>query len=128
MKKILVITMALMLVVGSLAGCAGGEQSGDDTYEIALITDKGNIDDRSFNQGAWEGVVEFAEANDISHTYIKPEEASDAGYLAAIDLAVQGGAKLVVTPGYLFEVPVYEAQTKYPDVKFILLDLSLIHI
>ncbi|MFO7888040.1 MAG: BMP family ABC transporter substrate-binding protein [Eubacteriales bacterium] len=121
MKRFLVITMALMLVVGSLAGCAG-EQAGDDTSEIALITDKGNIDDRSFNQGAWEGVVEFAEANDISHTYIKPEEASDAGYLAAIDLAVQGGAEVIVTPGFLFEVPIYEAQTKYPDVKFILLD------
>jgi len=124
MKRFLVITMALMLVVGSLAGCGGGEQAADDTSEIALITDKGNIDDRSFNQGAWEGVVEYAEANDISHTYIKPEEASDAGYLAAIDLAVQGGAKVVVTPGFLFEVPIYEAQTKYPDVKFILLDGS----
>jgi basic membrane protein A len=118
MKRFLVLTLALMLVVGSLAGCAGG----DDTNEIALITDKGNIDDRSFNQGAWEGVVEYAEANDISHTYIKPEEASDAGYLAAIDLAVQGGAEIVVTPGFLFEVPIYEAQTKYPEVKFILLD------
>ena len=118
MKRFLVLTLALMLVVGSLAGCAGG----DDTNEIALITDKGNIDDKSFNQGAWEGVVEYAEANDISHTYIKPEEASDAGYLAAIDLAVQGGAEIVVTPGFLFEVPIYEAQTKYPEVKFILLD------
>lgn len=118
MKRFLVLTLALMLVVGSLAGCAGG----DDTNEIALITDKGNIDDRSFNQGAWEGVVEYAEANDISHTYIKPEEASDAGYLAAIDLAVQGGAEIIVTPGFLFEVPIYEAQTKYPEVKFILLD------
>jgi len=118
MKRFLVLTLALMLVVGSLAGCAGG----DDTNEIALISDKGNIDDRSFNQGAWEGVVEYAEANDISHTYIKPEEASDAGYLAAIDLAVQGGAEIVVTPGFLFEVPIYEAQTKYPEVKFILLD------
>lgn len=94
-----------------------------DTFEIALITDKGNIDDKSFNQGAWEGVVEFAEANKITHKYYKPEEASDAGYLAAIKLAVEGGkAKVVVTPGYLFEVAVYEAQTLYPDVKFILLD------
>lgn len=103
----------------SLAGCSQNTGS-----EIALITDKGNIDDKSFNQGAWEGVVAFAKANKISHQYIKPEEASDAGYLAAIDLAVQGGAKVVVTPGFLFEVPIYEAQTKYPEVKFILLDGS----
>ena len=94
--------------------------------KITLITDKGNIDDKSFNQGAWEGVIEFAEANGMEensdYQYIKPEEASDAGYLAAIDLAVQGGANVIVCPGYLFEVAVYEAQTKYPDVKFIILD------
>lgn len=101
-----------------LTGCSSEEEG----FEIALITDKGNIDDKSFNQGAWEGVEAFATANEISHKYYKPEEASDSGYLAAIDLAINGGAKVVVTPGFLFEVPIYEAQTKYPDVKFILLD------
>lgn len=119
MKKVLLIALSLILVL-SMVGC--GQKSDDGTYEIALITDKGNIDDKSFNQGAWEGVKAYAEEHKISHTYIKPEEASDAGYLAAIDLAVTGGAKIVVTPGFLFEVPIYEAQTKYPDVKFILLD------
>ncbi len=128
MKKLLTFVLAIMLVVMGLTGCGKNESTnaGTDTSksgnEIALITDKGNIDDKSFNQGSWEGVVAFAKDAKISHTYIKPEEASDAGYLAAIDLAVTGGAKVIVTPGFLFEVPVYEAQTKYPDVKFILLD------
>ncbi len=120
MKRILAIGMALIMVCAVLAGCGGASKS--DGFEIALITDKGNIDDKSFNQGSWEGVVKFAEENKYSHKYYKPEEASDAGYLAAIDLAVTGGAKVIVTPGFLFEVPVYEAQTKYPNVKFILLD------
>ncbi|MDR7855722.1 BMP family ABC transporter substrate-binding protein [Tissierella sp.] len=120
MKKVLVITLAIMLVAMSLVGCSGGAAlNGPD---ITLITDKGNIDDKSFNQGSWEGVVEFAKKEKIPHTYIKPEEASDDGYLAAIDLAVEGGAKVIVTPGFLFEVAVYQAQTKYPEVKFILLD------
>lgn len=121
MKRIISLTLVLMLMVVSLAGCSGGSVKGS---EITLITDKGNIDDKSFNQGSWEGVVEFAEREKIAHTYIKPEEASDAGYLAAIDLAVEGGAKVIVTPGFLFEVAIYEAQTKYPEVKFILLDGS----
>lgn len=118
MKKAIALLLTAILVL-SLTACGDG---GGDTFEIALITDKGNIDDKSFNQGSWEGVVEFAEANDITHKYFKPEEASDSGYLAAIDLAVSGGAKVIVTPGFLFEVPIYEAQTKYPDIKFILLD------
>ena len=121
MKKfwsVLIICALAMTML--LPGCGSGSSS--DGFEIALITDKGNIDDKSFNQGAWEGVVKFAEENKITHKYYKPEEASDTGYLASIDLAVAGGAKVVVTPGYLFEVAVYEAQTKYPEVKFILLD------
>ena len=117
-KKVLLLVLSIMMVSFAFVGCSAKQ----DGYEIALITDKGNIDDKSFNQGAWEGVKAYAEANKVSHTYIKPEEASDAGYLAAIDLAVTGGAKVIVTPGFLFEVPIYEAQTKYPDVKFILLD------
>ena len=125
-SKVLAVLLALTLSLGMLAGCGGstGNTASDTSgkYEIALITDKGNIDDKSFNQGSWEGVQAFATENNITNKYYKPEEASDAGYLAAIDLAVTGGAKVIVTPGYLFEVPVYEAQTKYPDVKFILLD------
>jgi len=127
MKKLVSLLLAATLVMGCLVGCGGGNgnEGGNNAaknYEIALVTDKGNIDDKSFNQGAWEGVVAYAKANNITHQYYKPEEASDEGYLAAIQLAVDGGAKVVVCPGYLFEVAVYNAQTQFPDVKFILLD------
>ena len=118
MKKLVSLLLVAVFAIGCLAGC-GGQAAG---YEIALITDKGNIDDKSFNQGAWEGVVAYAEKNKITHQYYKPEEASDEGYLKSIQLAVDGGAKVIVCPGYLFEVAVYNAQTQFPDVKFILLD------
>lgn len=117
MKKLF---LALLAIVGifSLAAC-GGE---DSTYEIAMITDAGDIDDESFNQGTWEGIVEYAEANDITHKYYKPAQVSDEAYLETIALAVEGGAKIVVAPGYLFEPAIYEAQTTYPDVNFVLID------
>ncbi|MFA9399213.1 MAG: BMP family protein [Clostridiaceae bacterium] len=126
-KRLIALTAVLALSISMFAGCGSSDtkdskDAKEKGYEIALITDKGNIDDKSFNQGAWEGVIKFAEENDITNKYYKPEEASDAGYYAQIELAITGGAKVVVTPGFLFEVPVYEAQTKYPDVKFILLD------
>ena len=121
MKKILAIGMVLIMVCTMFAGCGASSKSSKG-FEIALITDKGNIDDKSFNQGSWEGLEKFSKENNLTHKYYKPEEASDAGYLAAIDLAVTGGAKVIVTPGFLFEIPVYQAQTKYPEVKFILLD------
>ena len=90
--------------------------------EIAMITDKGTIDDKSFNQGTWEGVKKYSDDNGVSCQYYKPAEVSDAAYLEAIGLAIQGGAKIIVTPGFLFEPAIYEAQTKYPDTTFILID------
>ena len=96
----------------------------DGTFEIALITDLGTIDDKSFNQGSWEGVVAYAVENGITYKYFQPAAQSDDAYLNAIDLAVQSGAKIVVTPGFLFEVPIFQAQELFPQVKFVLLDGS----
>ena len=148
MKKILAIALALVMIF-ALVACnggsnnsnstnsgananSGGDSSGDnsgsgntgggDVYELALITDLGTIDDRSFNQGAWEGLVQYATENNITHKYYQPADQGDDAYLNAIDLAVQGGAKVVVTPGFLFEVPIFYAQDRYPNVSFILLD------
>jgi basic membrane protein A len=115
MKKILLSIMMFTLVF-SLAACSGEE------YEIAMITDVGDIDDESFNQGTWEGVKAYAQENDISYDYYKPSEKSDSAYISAIELAIDNGAEVVVTPGYLFEVAIYEMQSDYPEVTFILLD------
>lgn len=122
MKKLVAVVLVLVLVLG-LAACGGGETVEEPTtYEIAMITDVGTIDDKSFNQGTWEGVVAYAEENGITHKYYKPTEQSTDAYLAAIQLAVEGGAKVVVTPGFLFEEPIYLAQELYPEVNFILID------
>ena len=121
MKKLLVILLMLAMVFTmgfSLTGCGGGT----DTYELALVTDVGTIDDKSFNQGAWEGLVKYADENNISHKYYQPAEKSTEAYVEAIGLAVDGGAKVVVCPGFLFEPAVYEAQTLYPETMFIILD------
>ena len=121
MKKILSVLLSCILGL-SLVACSSSSDDSSEGAEIAMITDIGTIDDKSFNQGSWEGIVAYAEEHNITHEYYKPTEQSTDAYLAAIELAVQGGAKVVVTPGYLFEEPIYIAQDKYPDVKFILID------
>ncbi|MDR1930795.1 MAG: BMP family ABC transporter substrate-binding protein [Treponema sp.] len=127
MKKSIVAVLALCTVV-LLAACGGGgkspEEAAGETFELALITDLGTIDDKSFNQGSWEGLVQYAEEKGITHKYYQPSEQSDDAYLSAIDLAVKGGAKVIVTPGFLFEAPVFTAQDRYPEVNFILVDGS----
>ncbi len=126
MKKILSILLSCVIGFGLVACNNSSSSSSDESNskgkEIAMITDIGTIDDKSFNQGTWEGIVAYAEKNNITHEYYKPTEQSTDAYLASIDLAVKDGAKVVVTPGYLFEEPIYIAQDKYPDVHFILID------
>ena len=124
MKKIGAILLSMVMML-SLIGCGNKETTkSKDGYEIALITDVGTIDDKSFNQASWEGVVKYAEENNLKYKYYKPTEKSDEAIMTAIDLAVKGNAKVIVCPGYLFEVPVYNAQIKYPDVTFIMVDAS----
>ena len=118
MKKLLALALAVVLALSVFAGCAAGGKKA----ELALITDIGTIDDKSFNQGAWEGLVKYAEEKGISHQYYQPTEKSTTAYLESIDQAVKNGAKVIVTPGFLFEEPIYIAQDKYPDIHFILLD------
>lgn len=119
MKKFLFL---LLMVVGmfALVGCEKEE------FTIALITDIGDIDDKSFNQGAWEGVLEFVENYDeeVYYKYYKPTDETVDAYIAAIDLAVSNGAEIIITPGFMFEEPINIAQKEHPNVKFVILDGS----
>lgn len=116
MKRALLAFLLVFVSLFTLVAC------GPQEYEIAMVTDSGGIDDKSFNQGTWEGIIEYAEEFNKTYKYYKPAEVSDAAYLAAIDLAVEGGAKIVITPGFLFETSIYAAQALYPEVKFVLID------
>lgn len=128
-KRVLSLLLAGVMAL-SMTACVskpGGSTESDKDeggYELALITDVGTIDDKSFNQGSWEGLEAYAKEHDIKCKYYKPAEKSDAACMTSIDLAVKGGAKVIVTPGFLFEIPVLEAQQKYPDIKFIIIDAA----
>lgn len=98
------------------------QSASTDGYELALVTDVGNIDDGSFNQGTWEGLIEFAEANNKTYSYYRPSEDSDEARMETMKTAIENGAKVLVLPGYLFETCVYEIQDQYPDVQFLLID------
>ena len=93
---------------------------------VALVTDVGNIDDKSFNQGAWEGVVAFCEANGMKqgegYNYYRPSEDSTEARVETIKTAIANGANAIVCPGYLFEEAIYLVQNDYPEVMFLLLD------
>ena len=131
MKKFLAMVLTAAMAF-SLAACGGsnassaasqGSASGSKT-DVAFVTDVGNIDDQSFNQYTWQGVKDFCAANNLNANYYRPTEDSDSARLEQMDNAVNDGAKAIVVAGYLFEGSIAEAQTKYPDIQFVVLDVS----
>ena len=131
MKKFLAMVLTAAMAF-SLVACGGsnassaasqGSTSGSKT-DVAFVTDVGNIDDQSFNQYTWQGVKDFCAANNLNANYYRPTEDSDSARLEQMDNAVNDGAKAIVVAGYLFEGSIAEAQTKYPDIQFVVLDVS----
>lgn len=90
--------------------------------ELVLITDANSVDDRGFNQFSWEGLKQYAEENGKTYNYYRPIDQSTESYMSAIESAAKNGAKVIVTAGFLFSPAIYEAQTAYPDVRFVFID------
>ena len=99
--------------------------SADGKYEVAFITDVGQLKDKSFNQGTFDGVKLFAAAQGKSYKYYQPANGSDAtddDRFDAMKGAVEGGAKVVVAAGFMQGNALTKAATAYPDVKFVFID------
>ena len=123
MKKILALLLACLMVASLFAGCqpADEEQTGN---KIAMVTDYGDITDQSFNQTTWEAVVKFGKDNNIPTKYYKPTTNDTAGRVASVELAIAEGHNVIIMPGYAFGGTIAECASKYPNVKFIALDVA----
>ena len=138
MKKFLALILALAMSL-SLAACGGSDDAAgeepaggsDDAaneetaaYQVAMITDYGDITDQSFNQTTYEACQEFCTENGLEFDYYKPAGDSTAERVAMVDAAVADGYNVVVMPGYAFAETIKETAELYPDVTFIALDVS----
>ena len=137
MKKFLALLLALVMSL-SLVACGGGSDTttdestdaeGGDTaetasYQVAMITDYGDITDQSFNQTTYEACQEFCTENGLEFDYYKPAGDSTAERVAMVDAAVADGYNVIVMPGFAFAETIKETAELYPDVTFIALDVA----
>lgn len=91
-----------------------------DVFCVGLVTDVGEVDDKSFNQSAWEGAQQAAEELGGQSKYVETKDAKDYG--ANIDLFAQEGYDVIITVGFALGEATTEAAGKYPDIKFIGVD------
>lgn len=87
---------------------------------VGLVTDVGEVDDKSFNQSTWEGVVEAGkEANTIIN-YVETKDAKD--YAANMQLFLDKSYDVLVTVGFALGEATIAAAQANPEVKFIGVD------
>lgn len=128
-RKFLALALSLVMATG-LVACGNSGDSGKSgetsdkkaELKVGMVTDSGTIDDKSFNQGTWEGIVQAEEELGVSKKYLQPGGEKPADYLKEISNHYEAGNKFIVTPGFKFESAIFEAQNKYEDAKFVILD------
>ena len=142
MKKFFALILSLAMVL-SLAACGGGNTTTGSAadasapagstaaptkaasdYQVAMITDYGDITDQSFNQTTYEACKAFCEENNMKFNYFKPAGDSDAERVAMIESAIDEGYNVIVMPGYAFAGAIKETAGTYTDTTFIALDVS----
>lgn len=97
------------------ADCASAE-----VFCVGLVTDVGEIDDKSFNQSAWEGVSRAEAELGAQIDFIETQDAKD--YATNIGLFADNGYDVIVTVGFALGEATLEAAATYPNVMFIGVD------
>ena len=130
MKKILALTLALVMALG-LAACAPkGATSGtdvppaetpDETAElkIAIVTSPSGVDDGSFNQDNYEGIKNFIKNH--PNATVKAVQEPDITKAASAVAEIVADYDVIVTPGFQFG-PITTIAQENPSKKFILVD------
>ena len=133
MKKFLAMLLAMAMMLGCVAFAeavnpdeiADNVTSADGKYELAFVTDVGQLKDKSFNQGTWNGVKLYAAQNGLTYKYYQPangDAATDDDRYDAMKAACEGGAKIVVCAGFMQGTALAKAAAEFPEVKFVFID------
>ena len=134
MKKLLTLLLAVVMCLSVMSAFAEGVDysaipdtitSSDGTYAIAFVTDVGQLKDKSFNEGTWNGVKDYASANGLTYKYYQPangNQATDDDRFDAMKAAADAGAKVIVCAGFMQGGALAKAAAAYPEVKFVFID------
>jgi basic membrane protein A and related proteins len=100
---------------GTSTGSAAGKFLG------CMVTDTGGINDKSFNQSAWEGMQEAATANpNVTVKYLPSTAESD--YVPNINQFITDKCGIIVTVGFAMATATQTASKAHPTQDFAIVD------
>ncbi len=115
-----IVIVLLFVCLQSMVVAASSDCRKSDVLCVGLVTDVGTVDDKSFNQSAWEGVQQSAATLGTIIKYIETRDPKD--YSVNIGLFAENGYDVVVTVGFGLGEATRQAAQQFSDVKFIGVD------
>jgi len=124
MKKLYVLFAAFLVAAMLLPACAPAtaDCASPEVFCVGLVTDVGKINDKSFNQSAWQGVQLAEKELDARIQYIETADARD--YAKNISTFGEAGYDVIVTVGFALDQATVAAAMAYPEIDFIGVDQS----
>ncbi|MGA9286707.1 MAG: BMP family ABC transporter substrate-binding protein, partial [Anaerobacillus sp.] len=136
MKKKYGFMLSAVLAAGTLLSACGTNDSNNESsgggssegkssdFKVAMVTDTGGVDDKSFNQSAWEGLQQFGKDNgleeDKGFKYVQSTAASD--YQPNLSGLIREDYDLVFGIGFLMQQDIQTIAAQKPDAQLALVD------
>lgn len=131
MKKRFGWALSVLFAAGTLLSACGqagnnaGGNNKEDTFSVAMVTDVGGVDDKSFNQSAWEGIQKFGKDNGLEKGrggYDYLQSTGDTDYPTNLNKLVRSDFDLIFGIGYLMGDAVKEVAKQNPKKHFAIVD------
>lgn len=130
-KRKIGLAMSLVIAAGTILGACGNSEKSSSTsadknkFSVAMVTDVGGVDDKSFNQSAWEGIQAFGKANGLEkgkNGYDYLQSKSDADYTTNLNKLARENFDLIYGVGYLMEDSISEIADQRKNTNFAIID------
>lgn len=119
MKKVLLLTLVVMVFSLALVGCGTAGQD-EETLKVGIVYSTGGLGDKSFNDSAHRGLQQAKEELGISFEYIEPRDsAEDADALRSF---AEDGFDLVIAVGFQMAESLETVAAEYPHINFAIID------
>jgi basic membrane protein A len=121
--------LLLIAVLLALAGCGGDDESSaegttaaEDAVRVGLITDLGQLNDRGFNQLAYQGLKRAQRELGVQGRVLESKSAAE--YVPNMTTLARQGYDLIIGVGFAQGDAIDKAATVFPDTKFLIIDVD----
>ena len=124
MKKTLALNLAVVMMLGLMAGCGADKGEGDTAKsdkKAACILGVGGLGDQSFNDLIFEGMTRAKEELGIDFDYAEPKQVADFEQIMR-DMSDSGEYCVILCVGFDQVDPLSRVCGDYPDQMYAVID------